>query len=321
MKSIFCIGHTTYDTFLKLSNADLHCNKDETSCKISFEFGSKVPIDEIHYGVGGSAANVAVGTSKLGLKVDIFTMVGNDMRGMEILNVLKKNLIGLFYFKTDAYPTNQSSVLSYLNDRTIFSYHQARKYSLKNVNIFHDYIFIGSIGDDVSELYEELVLIKKLNPEKKIFYNPGGRELKNSRAAVLKLLEYTDYLIVNFEEACSILDPTLSRQHLSFEDLAKLLLSRGPKVIVITDAEKGVQSYDGERFSFVPSKKVPVVEKTGAGDAFTSGFIGAIAQGHDLKTAMEWGVDNSAHVIQSFGAQNGLLTLEEIQSKNNSVKN
>ncbi len=122
-------------------------------------------------------------------------------------------------------------------------------------------------------------------------------------------------MIVNFEEACSILDPTLSRQHLSFEDLAKLLLSRGPKVIVITDAEKGVQSYDGERFSFVPSKKVPVVEKTGAGDAFTSGFIGAIAQGHDLKTAMEWGVDNSAHVIQSFGAQNGLLTLEEIQSQ------
>jgi sugar/nucleoside kinase (ribokinase family) len=314
MKSIFCIGHTTYDTFLKLENVESHCDVNHTECKISFDFGSKIPVNEIHYGVGGSAANVAVGSSKMGLKVDIFTMVGNDMRGMEILNALKKNEIGLFYFKTDSFPTNQSAILSYANDRTIFSYHHDRLYSLKNINIFHDYLFIGSIGNNIDSLYSEAIVVKKLNNEKKLFYNPGGREIKNERESVLKLLEYTDYLIVNYEEACSILDPTLTRQHITFEDLAKLLLDKGPKTIIITDAEKGVQSYDGERFCFVEAKKVKVVEKTGAGDAFTSGFIGAIASGQKIERAIEWGVFNSASVIQSFGAQNGLLTLEEIQT-------
>ncbi|MCA9363837.1 carbohydrate kinase family protein, partial [Candidatus Kaiserbacteria bacterium] len=56
----------------------------------------------------------------------------------------------------------------------------------------------------------------------------------------------------------------------------------------------------------------PPVDRTGAGDSFSSTFTSAIAQGKDVATALSWGPINSMSVVQYIGAQKGLLSFEKL---------
>ena len=58
-----------------------------------------------------------------------------------------------------------------------------------------------------------------------------------------------------------------------------------------------------------------VVERTGAGDLFAAGFLGAVIHGESLETAMSWGSVNAASVVGQVGAEAGLLTKEKMQEK------
>jgi ribokinase len=55
------------------------------------------------------------------------------------------------------------------------------------------------------------------------------------------------------------------------------------------------------------------VDRTGAGDSFSSTFTVALAQGKSIKEALMWGPINSMSVVQYLGAQKGLLTKEKLE--------
>jgi ribokinase len=56
----------------------------------------------------------------------------------------------------------------------------------------------------------------------------------------------------------------------------------------------------------------PPVERTGAGDAFASTFVAALARGNTIEGALQWAPINSMNVVQYVGAQNGLLNEAKI---------
>jgi sugar/nucleoside kinase (ribokinase family) len=56
-----------------------------------------------------------------------------------------------------------------------------------------------------------------------------------------------------------------------------------------------------------------VLDKTGAGDAFSAGFLSAIFYGKKLKEALAWGVVNSGNEIKEIGSIKGLCTKEQIE--------
>jgi ribokinase len=58
---------------------------------------------------------------------------------------------------------------------------------------------------------------------------------------------------------------------------------------------------------------IDLVEATGAGDAYATGFIAALFHGHSTAEAMRWGSANSASVVTKIGPQDGLLKLKEMQ--------
>jgi ribokinase len=84
---------------------------------------------------------------------------------------------------------------------------------------------------------------------------------------------------------------------------------------VITDGPDGAYTYDGERMLFVPMypDPKPPVERTGAGDSFSSAFTSFIASGMSVEDALLRAPINSMNVVQHIGAQEGLLTKDEIE--------
>jgi len=313
MKSLLCIGHVTYDTFLSVSDAHPNYSNEIEKGQACYSFGSKIPVDKVYYSAGGGAANVAVGVKKLEIATSVYSIAGDDIKGKEIKLQLEKAGVDLSNLVFDSNPTDQSAIISYSKDRVIFTYNFSRTYSLVDIPLTFSAIYLSSVGNDVSGLYDDILKLKKNNPDILIFYTPGSKELKVARDSIAGFINSVDYLIVNLEEGIAILDPVLSISSVQSNDLLKLLQEKGAKNVVVTNGEKGsfAISEDYEIFE-MPAIKSKVVEKTGAGDAYASGFIASIMHGFEVEEGMKWGTRNSSAVIKIEGAQNGLLSRSEI---------
>lgn len=314
MQSLLCIGHATHDTFLAIDEVNVHCNLDDKTCVVSFDYGAKVPVKKVNYGFGGGSANVAVGTKLLGVDAYLYTLIGNDYQGNDLIKKLKSYGINTNYVIQDQNPTDQASIISYGPDRTIFTYNHDRVYEIKSDTLAKfDNVFVSSIGLNVAKIYMQLIEYKKNNPTISYFYNPGTKELRFANEEVREFATFCDYLIVNIDEACLILNQGLTRRNISIKDLFSLLIQKGIKNPILTDGESGAYFLKNQKLIKTDATPVSVVEKTGAGDAFSAGFIAGILNNKPLENAINWGIKNGASVITKAGAQNGLLNLAEIE--------
>ncbi len=129
-------------------------------------------------------------------------------------------------------------------------------------------------------------------------------------------MKITDVLLVNTEEATRIVG-----KH-STKELHTELHKIGAKLTVITDGENGASTYDGKTFLHMDAYKTKdeVVDKTGVGDAYSSGFLSAIIYGKSLEEAMKWGDFNAQGKTTKIGGVNGLRSRPEIEELVKSVK-
>ncbi|MCL4390280.1 MAG: carbohydrate kinase family protein [Patescibacteria group bacterium] len=278
MFDFVCIGDATRDLFLFLKEAP------------KFD-GQKHPVDDIAWSLGGNAANVSVGLTRLGLNTALVTIFGDDDRGAWIKKELLKNNVDLGNSATEpGRQSNLSTVTVFAGNRTIFSYHSSGAKQIENFPPCRWVYLTGAPGRDSGALFD---LVAQNHNNFKLAFNPAMTDLKKGRDFLRPILEATEVLIMNKEEAA-------------------VLGEHGPQVTVITDGPAGAAVYQGEKTIAQPALPAKVVEPTGAGDAFSSGFLAATFLGKDLETALTWGLRNSQSVIQKTGATAGLLTREQV---------
>lgn len=307
MLDIISIGDPTIDTFLIIH--DIEIKEIGGQLKAIINWGDKLPVDEFYRTVAGNAANNAVGSARLGMSTGYYCVVAHDMGGREIVHKMEKEKVSTRYIeKNDKHPTNASTVLSYKGERTIFVYHEHRKYKLPNF-VPAQWVYLTSMGFGFEAIYKDLAkYVDKY--EVKMGFNPGTFQL---RAGVKKneiILKRTELLSLNVEEAQSWVgangrDP---------EKLCKKLVELGPKSVILTDGREGAYSYSKEGFYYLEEYPGPHLEATGAGDAFTTGYIAALFYGQPHKEALRWGPMNAGSVVQQVGPQAGLLTYHEMQA-------
>jgi ribokinase len=116
---------------------------------------------------------------------------------------------------------------------------------------------------------------------------------------------------MNREEAAVVTGKDVT----SIPELARALHVLGPKIVVITDGPHGAYASDGDKIIKMPNypDPQPPYDRTGAGDAFASTTVAALAMGESLEVALQWAPINSMSVVQKLGAQAGLLRREEIE--------
>ena len=310
---IITIGDSTVDTFIKIHEATIECDIDKKNCRICMEYGGKIPVESISYGIAGNAANVAAGCSILGMKTAIYTHIGKDWQGAMIKKQLENfNISTDYVILEDKKSSNLSVVLTYQGERTILVYHQDWFYHLPKLESA-DWVYLTSL----SETFTDSNIIDEVahyvdNSGAKLVFAPGTYQIKANVKRFKNTLERCHIFICNLEEAKDILEIKVS-DNISIRDILDKLHSLGPKIIVITDGEEGSYASDGQRYLRLGVFPTKLVEKTGAGDSYGSAFIAALNRRLDLGEAMAWGTINSSHVIQEIGAQNGLLDINGIE--------
>lgn len=313
MFDIISIGDPTIDTFLMIHDVEIKNIHGELKAIINW--GDKLPVDEFYRTVAGNAANNAVGSSRLGLKTAYYCVVAHDMGGREIVHKMEKEGVSVRYIvKNDKHPTNASTVLSYKGERTIFVYHEHRKYKLPNFVPAH-WVYLTSMGVGFEKIYKDLArYVDKYKV--KMGFNPGTFQLRAGVKVNQLILKRTELLSLNVEEAQS----WVGEHGRDPEKLCKELMKLGPKAVALTDGTAGAYSYSKEGFYFIPEYPGPKIEATGAGDAFTTAYIAALAYGNPHKEALRWGPMNAGHCVMEVGPQAGLLTKHEMQKELESYK-
>ncbi len=318
MFDIVTIGHSTIDYFLKLRDADVHFRDDGDSL-LCVDFADKVPVNRFDKGVGGNAANTAVGCARLGLNSAIVSWIGKDLEGELILRTFKEEGIETLWVRiSEEDTTDQSVIFNFRCERTIFSYHPPRTLVLPTESPETKYIYLTSSGNSFGELHPQVIRYKD-RVGAMLAYNPGTYELEAGAGKNKKILEHCSVLILNSEEAGELargefINLEEGRRAEQIGALMEELREIGPQIIVVTDGSRGSYAFDGTNLVFVPPIKTDVVEMTGAGDGFSSGFLTALVLGKDLEEALRWGNINAASVISEISCQKGLLRRDALEN-------
>ena len=311
------ISDVSIDEFLKVDDALVMCDLKEHECKICFEYADKIPVSEYRASLGGNSANVAAGMAKLGLNVSVYSEIGNDANGERFFRELKERGIDTSLMVKSLNQTDIHSIIVYKGERTIFSYHGPKKYKIQSWGEPR-WIYYSSLPKQFEPFQQQLVDYLKEHPKILTAFNPGVYHFKAGYKAYEPFLKITDLLFVNKEEALRILEqagtPFTSPRDKTIE-LHKSLQSLGPKMTVITNAENGASVSDGINFaeSGIVEINKPITDKTGAGDAFASGFLSALIYGKSLEDSLKWGLTNSSACIREIGPMNGLLSRNEVE--------
>ena len=312
------VGDTVTDAFIRIKQASVYSieNPDgtieEELCLVN---GTKIPYEfsKVLAGVG-NAANAAVSASRLGLKTGLVTDIGGDVYGTEMREALTAKGVDTSFMRTHADKlSNYHYVLWHGAERTILIKHEEYPYALPENIGKPRWLYFSSVGDHSLPYHEEIATYLKANPEVKLAFQPGTYQIKLGKEALAELYQHTEIFFCNVEEARLILgvnEPDPSK-------LPKMVSAIGPKISVITDGPKGAYAYNSytDATFFMPTypDPKPPYERTGAGDACASTITVALALGLPLETALEWGPINSMSVVQTIGAQDGLLSREALE--------
>lgn len=328
MLDIITIGSTTRDAFYRVKFPIIKWPKTPSRRAYALPLGEKLEAQDIYFTIGGNAANASVTFARQGFRVAAAGKVGCDVAGEEIKRRLARegartDLIKCAPDRATAY----SVLLLQGGERTILGYHGASDtftirdlpaLSLSNGRLSRlraKWWYMSLAGESDKMLFPLLRFAREHNIA--VAFNPSGHHLRHGRGDVLRSLKDLSFLVLNDEEAAMLTGIPWSRQKDVFRKLDNLM----PGVLAVTHGRGGVTVSDG-RYLFRTRifKEKKLVDRTGAGDAFGSGFTAglmrrgiAVSNIHEVKPsdiayAIRLATANATSVVEHIGATEGILT-------------
>lgn len=309
------IGDIVVDAFIELNkdSADVSTDMDTNRKTLHMPFGSKLPYNDVTVvNAVGNSPNAAVSAHRLGLSTALVTNIGHDRNGSDCLDALRTEGVHTDYVKIhEGKNTNYHYVLRYGPERTILIKHETFPYKLPDFTKPPRYIYFSSIGEHGIDHHFEIADYVTNHKETKLVFQPGTFQISLGPEKLKSIYENTEIFFCNKEEAQQILGSDSQDVAHLIREFKKL----GPTMPVITDGPNGAYVVDTEDQAWhmpMYPDPAPPVDRTGAGDSFSSTFTAAIALGKTPAEALAWGPVNSMSVVQHIGAQKGLLSREAL---------
>lgn len=253
---------------------------------------------------GGSAANTMVGLSRLGCSTSIIGKIAEDDDGdlieynLAINGIYTNNLI---YSETGAtgkclgFVDSNGERCLYIdpgvNDEIRLD--EINPLNIMRCKIMH---YTSFVGDSFNTQIE---LLDLLNKECILSFDPGMLYVQKGFDELKPILDRTDILLINESELRLLCNNNES----SLKELAIGFLDMGIETVVIKQGSKGVFAMNNNGTCEVESYKCDVVDTTGAGDSFNSGFLYSYLKGYDLEKSCQIGNWVASKAIEGFGME------------------
>jgi sugar/nucleoside kinase (ribokinase family) len=253
----------------------------------------EVDIENLNVSLGGSAANFAVKTSRLGLNTGIMARIGKDHYGDYVSSEFEHEKInterlisidertGMAFISVD--PEGERSIYTFMGANSKFKLEKKDIHLIKQSEILH----ITGMYIEVVEEASKHAKILSLNPGT-LLSSYGMEKLEN-------ILKNTNILFLNKKEVTLLTGK-------NFEDGAKLLVDTGIPMVVVTMGKDGSRVYTPDQELEYPSKEVNVLDTTGAGDSFAAGFINALFNKKDLMECLKHGNESAIQCVTKIGS-------------------
>lgn len=271
---------------------------------------------------GGSPGNLAINSSKLGLKTAVISNIGDDSFGEFALETLIKEGVDTRGISIEENNHTTMVLVSKSKDTPMF---QIIRGADKNLDLAHGHYDIINNSkilhftawalsySPIRETTIELIKhAKKLG--KIISFDPNYRkkiwDIKHDgREFILDIIKYVDIIKPSEDDVIHLFGIRDNKE------IIDGLLNLGVKLVVLTLGKKGLMASDGWETIKLPSFAKEVVDTTGAGDAFWAGFYTSILNGNTVKNAIEHGSYVSAYKLRHIGAICNYPSIKEIIKK------
>lgn len=277
------------------------------------------PVGPIELMPGGDAANQAIVLSRLGNRVALISKRGNDVFGKCLVDLLASYGRGVDVSGISVSDEEATSVCAMMirkNGQRHFCSHRGALNTLSKEDIDERLVesakvvsigglmtlprFDGEGTEHLFRLAKEAGAITVADTKKDLW----GIGLKG----IERTLRYTDYFFPSLAEALDV----SGKQ--SAEQAARVFLDAGTKNVGIKLGEEGCYFTDGRRAFYQPAMKTKVVDTTGAGDNFMSGFITGLVRHRDAEACCRLGTKCGAICVGKVGPCGAVESLEQVES-------
>jgi len=256
----------------------------------------EVDIEKLRISLGGSAANFAVGVSRLGLNSGIMARIGNDHYGKYILTEFKREKInterlviidektGMAFIAVE--PDGERSIYTFMGANSKFKLEKEDIIHIKNSEILH---ITGMYIEVVEEASKHANILS---------LNPGALLSAYGLEALEKIIKRTHILFLNKKEVTLLTGK-------DYNNGAEKLVETGVPLVVVTMGNEGSKVYTEAGQIHYPANEQNVVDTTGAGDSFAAGFITGFYNKKNLKECLRQGNKSASTCVTKLGAFNG----------------
>ena len=266
-----------------------------------------LPVDRIRMSYGGNALNEAVVLSRLGHRVQLITMVGEDEAGKNVLGYMEENGLDTDSVQVRKDISTSINVVLYdaSGERRFLTDPKGsqRQFTLVDAAPYLDRVadwvsfpsMFVSPAFGIKDMDQMLTRLKE-KKDRRILLDMTHPKNRETVKDITALLEKTDYFLPN-EEECALLgiDP---------KD-PKPLFDAGLKCLVSTMGKEGVRLCDREKTICCSAyPKASVVDTTGAGDTFAAGFLHSLIRGRSLPDALSFASAAASFCVETVGAGN-----------------
>ncbi|RCL75588.1 MAG: adenosine kinase [Alphaproteobacteria bacterium] len=256
---------------------------------------------------GGSAANTISTLAKLGLKTGYIGKIADDQQG----GVFKKDLIHdsiiyktAFLDKGNSESTGKCIVLITPDkERTMNTYLGATEY-LSDIDIdeeliaYSEWLYLEGYrfdGQESKKAFYKAIEIAKKNKTKIAITLSDSFCVDRHRSDFINLLnESADLVFCNEDELKSLYE-------VEYIEAAQKLIADTISCVACTCAEKGAYLFHKSSIRRISTKKVSVIDTTGAGDNFASGFLYGLSKNFSLEKCAVLGNEIAGEVLTIYG--------------------
>ena len=257
---------------------------------------------------GGVAANIAYTLALLGEKPILLVSAGCD--AVPYINKLSKLGIDTSQIYYSKLPTASFNVITDQDDNQIGGFYPGAMSDNKNTSFKkwqnENALFVVSPNDP--KTMNKLVQECKKN-KLKMFYD-FGQQVSNSPAEyLLEGIKTAEIVIANDYEMSFLCE--------KIKYTPKRLKSSVP-ICITTLGENGclIEGKTVKKpIKIAPAKPKTVLDPTGAGDAFRSGFLFGYVNGFDLKTCGQIGATSAVYAVETYGTQEHFFTFKEFSKR------